>query len=121
MFPVSYAAAVYKLPGFVAKCFRTNATGQKPSRLLEKFKGTPRILKVSSGAGSNGLRLNYKNGTRDDIKPPWHRASKAAINIIAACRVHELGSKDSKVFAYRSDFTVSNLSPFIRGGTVRSR
>ena len=95
-------------------CFRTNATGAQImgdafESLLEKSTGTPRIVNVSSGAGSIGRRLDptftlYKQSVIH------YRASKAAMNMISANQACMLEDKGFKVFAYCPGFTVSNLS-----------
>lgn len=100
----------------MATCFATNATGpllmgEAFLPLLEKAKsGTPRIINVSSGAGSITVKLNPELHKGPEPKAPWYHASKTAENMVNACQVRELVPKGFKVFLYCPGFTVSNLS-----------
>ncbi|ORY17288.1 hypothetical protein BCR34DRAFT_555814 [Clohesyomyces aquaticus] len=93
--------------------FLTNATG--PAVVVEAFKplmkksiGTPRIVNVSSGAGSITVRLDSTNPFYEMEFNPY-RASKAALNMITACQAVKYGKLGWKVFAFCPGFTVSNL------------
>ncbi|OTA23840.1 hypothetical protein BTJ68_13159 [Hortaea werneckii EXF-2000] len=102
------------LADYTAMCFQANATGpllmgEAFSPLLRKSIATPRIISVSSGAGSIASRLNPK-GPGAAIRAPWYRASKAAMNMVTACQVADYGRAGFKVFAYCPGYTVSNLS-----------
>jgi NAD(P)-dependent dehydrogenase (short-subunit alcohol dehydrogenase family) len=98
-------------------CFDTNATGpiavvRAFTPLLRKSTMTspsPRIVNITSGAGSIGRCL-------DPTSPMYgmqgfqYRTSKAALNMVTAIQWVEFGP-DIKVFAYDPGFTVSNLGP----------
>ena len=111
-------AAVAIPPGTLAEqmslCFATNATGPHLmglafAPLLKKSITTPRIVNVSSGAGSMSRKL-------DPTSPMYreshiqYRASKSALSMVTACQAVEYGDQGFKVFAYCPGFTVSNLS-----------
>ncbi|KAH7071532.1 hypothetical protein BKA63DRAFT_555449 [Paraphoma chrysanthemicola] len=95
--------------------FRTNAAG--PYAMVEAFApllarsgNTPRIINVSSGAGSIATRLNSSDMFYS-TKLDHYRASKAALNMITACQIVEYHEKGWKVFVYCPGFTESNLGP----------
>jgi NAD(P)-dependent dehydrogenase (short-subunit alcohol dehydrogenase family) len=118
--------------------FDVNATGPwllakalVPS--LKKSKN-PRIVNISSGAGSIGRRL-YPESPMYKIEAVPYRASKVAFNMLSACMYVEYGlgiqqvdfagtktsdaeagseenSVGMKVFCYDPGFTASNLGPF---------
>ncbi len=96
--------------------FDTNATGPAVvtnafAPLLRKSSASPRIVNISSGAGSIARRL-------DPSSPIYHmqevqyRASKAALNMVTACQWVEYAPAGIKVFAYCPGFTQSNLGPY---------
>lgn len=97
------------------QCFRTNAVG--PAAVVEAFapllrnstSSTPRIINVTSGAGSISLRLDATSPTYEH-KVVAYRASKAALNMVTACQSVEYGPLGWKVFAFCPGFTASNLS-----------
>jgi NAD(P)-dependent dehydrogenase (short-subunit alcohol dehydrogenase family) len=102
--------------------FDTNATGPylltKAVLHLLRKSANPRIINVSSGAGSIGRRL-FPGSPMYKIQAIPYRASKVALNMIATCQYVEYGldfqtpeaaSGGIKVFAYDPGFTVSNLS-----------
>lgn len=80
--------------------------------LLQKSTGTPRIINVSSGAGSLGLTLGPKGG-RGYVSIPY-MTSKAALNMLSAVEIIMFRQKEInvKVFTYSPGFCVSNLSEF---------
>ena len=95
-------------------CLRTNAVGAQLmgdyfAPLLRKSAGTPRIVNVTSGAGSIGLRFDRAHRSALMKEVPY-RVSKAAMNMVAACQWHELGAEGFKIFIYGPGFTESNLS-----------
>ena len=95
--------------------FDTNATGPAVvvsvfASLLQKSTITPRIINVSSGAGSIGRRLDSSSPSYK-MKVMEYRAGKAALNMITACQWVEYGPAGIKVFAFCPGFTVSNLGP----------
>ncbi|QIX01387.1 hypothetical protein AMS68_006904 [Peltaster fructicola] len=103
-----------------ALCFKTNATGpflltEAVVPLLKKSKGTPRILNVSSGAGSI-RRLLDSNSPRYQLhlsmgmKGLAYGTSKAAANLITAKQAVIYGQYGFKVFAFSPGFVVSNAS-----------
>ena len=99
--------------------FDTNATGpyllSKSLITLLQKSANPRIINVSSGAGSIGRRLTPESPMYKIQAEPY-RASKVAMNMLTTCLhvEHGLkygeGGKGVKVFAYDPGFTVSNLS-----------
>jgi NAD(P)-dependent dehydrogenase (short-subunit alcohol dehydrogenase family) len=118
------------------QAFNTNATGPylltKALIPLLKKSESPRIINISSGAGSIGRRL-FAESPMYKIQAVPYRASKVAFNMITECfhvefglgveqTVGSLGAKDDeakeegkekkriKVFCYDPGFTVSNLS-----------
>ncbi|KAF2669201.1 NAD(P)-binding protein [Microthyrium microscopicum] len=95
-------------------CLQTNAVGaylmgEYFVPILKKSIGTPRIINVTSGAGSIGNRLDRSQAT-NAIKAIPYRVSKAAMNMVAACQWFELATEGFKVFIYGPGFTESNLS-----------
>jgi len=95
-------------------CLYTNAVGVQLmgdyfAPLLRKSAGTPRIVNVTSGAGSIGLRFDRSHPTAA-LKAIPYRVSKAAMNMVAACQWYEFGEEGFKIFVYGPGFTESNLS-----------
>ncbi|KAH8731928.1 hypothetical protein GQ44DRAFT_755291 [Phaeosphaeriaceae sp. PMI808] len=112
--------------------FDINATGPylltKALIPLLRKSSDPRIVNISSGAGSIGRRL-FPDSPMYKIQGVPYRASKIAFNMITACLYVEYGlgieqvdgdkreveagadgeKKTMKVFAYDPGFTVSNL------------
>jgi NAD(P)-dependent dehydrogenase (short-subunit alcohol dehydrogenase family) len=93
--------------------FNTNATG--PAIVTESFvpllrnsTGSPRIINISSGAGSIFRRLD-PSSVLYKVPGLQYRVSKTALNMITACQWVEYGPA-IKVFAYDPGFTQSNLS-----------
>lgn len=99
--------------------FDTNATGpyllSKALITLLHKSNNPRIINVSSGAGSIGRRLT-PSSPMYKIQAEPYRASKVAMNMLTTCLYVEYGLRYGdggngvKVFAYDPGFTVSNLS-----------
>jgi NAD(P)-dependent dehydrogenase (short-subunit alcohol dehydrogenase family) len=112
--------------------FNINATGPylltKAMIPLLRKSTNPRIINISSGAGSLGRRL-FPESPMYKIQAIPYRASKSAFNMISACLHVEYGlgveqtdgdkaegedetteKKNMKVFTYDPGFTVSNLS-----------
>ncbi|KAF2819868.1 NAD(P)-binding protein [Ophiobolus disseminans] len=95
--------------------FLTNATGptvvvQAFTPLLAKSTKTPRIVNVTSGAGSISLRVDYTNEHQKMVAIPY-RTSKAVLNMVTVCQAYEHGPKGWKVFAYCPGHTESDLGP----------
>jgi NAD(P)-dependent dehydrogenase (short-subunit alcohol dehydrogenase family) len=95
--------------------FDTNATGPAAvtiafAPLLQKSTASPRIVNISSGAGSINRRLDPSSALYKALHIPY-RASKAALSMVTACQFVEYGPAGIKVFAYDPGFTQSNLSP----------
>ena len=102
--------------------FDTNATGpylltKAVVHLLRKSQN-PRIINISSGAGSLARRLHSDSPIYKLQHVPY-RPSKVALNMVSACQYVEYGlnfqapetaSGGVKVFTYDPGFTVSNLS-----------
>jgi NAD(P)-dependent dehydrogenase (short-subunit alcohol dehydrogenase family) len=78
--------------------------------LLRKSTATPRIVNVTSGAGSITIRLDPTSKTYNQ-KAVQYRASKSALNMVTAGQAVEYGPLGWKVFAFCPGFTVSNLGP----------
>ncbi|KAJ4993403.1 short chain dehydrogenase [Stagonosporopsis vannaccii] len=115
--------------------FDANATGpyllSKSLIGLLRKSANPRIVNVSSGAGSIGRRLAVESPMYK-IQAEAYRASKVALNMLSSCLWVEFGlgfgadpreeeeggnekgdvegQKGVKVFVYDPGFTVSNLS-----------
>lgn len=78
--------------------------------LLRKSIGTPRIINVSSGAGSIARHLDESPEGSDVLGIPY-RASKAALNMVTAHQAVHLGKTFGfKTFSYCPGFCVSNLT-----------
>ena len=95
--------------------FDTNATGPLIlagafAPLLKESKASPRIINITSGAGSIACRLNRDSPTYK-LQGYQYRASKAALNMITACQFVEYEPAGIKVFLYDPGFTQSNLGP----------
>ncbi|KAI5356606.1 putative short-chain dehydrogenase/reductase SDR, NAD(P)-binding domain superfamily [Septoria linicola] len=96
------------------ECFQTNAIGpvmvvDEFAHLLKKSTMTPRIINVSSGAGSIERRTAADSQIRN-LSAIQYRASKAALNMVTADQAVMHEEDGWKVFAYCPGFTVSNLS-----------
>jgi NAD(P)-dependent dehydrogenase (short-subunit alcohol dehydrogenase family) len=115
--------------------FDINATGPylltKALIPLLRKSDNPRIINISSGAGSLGRRL-FAESPMYKIQGIPYRASKIAFNMISACLYVEFGlgvqqtdgveaaddaspegsKKNMKVFTYDPGFTASNLGPY---------
>ncbi|KAH7396399.1 hypothetical protein BKA66DRAFT_409312 [Pyrenochaeta sp. MPI-SDFR-AT-0127] len=110
--------------------FNVNATGPylltKALVPLLRKSANPRIINISSGAGSIGRRL-FPESPMYKFQAVQYRASKAAFNMISSCLYVELGlgveqvdvaktggeeadGKLIKVFCYDPGFTISNLT-----------
>ena len=82
----------------------SSSTGTKP---------TPRIINVTSGAGSIGNRITpLVTGLRTDVQVEPYRVSKAAMNMVSANQHVEFGAEGFKVFTYCPGHTTSNLGPY---------
>ncbi|CAO2657281.1 Nn.00g034070.m01.CDS01 [Neocucurbitaria sp. VM-36] len=100
----------------LSAAFLTNATG--PALVVEAFAPlltksthkTPRIVNVTSGAGSIAMRLDSKNPHQQMRIVPY-RVSKAALNMVTACQAWEYGGRGWVVVAFCPGFTESGLSP----------
>lgn len=111
--------------------FNVNATGpyllSKSLVPLLRRSANPRIVNISSGAGSIGRRLTPESPMYK-IQAAQYRASKTAFNMLTTCLHVEYGlgieqmdgekiegvraiSSTMKVFCYDPGFTVSNLGP----------
>ena len=77
--------------------------------LLEKStKKTPRIINISSGAGSITQRMNPK-GPYYKMMSIQYRTTKSALNMVSASQYVMYEEKGIKVFTFCPGFTVSNL------------
>jgi NAD(P)-dependent dehydrogenase (short-subunit alcohol dehydrogenase family) len=97
--------------------FDTNVVG--PMRVAEVFapllqKSTaplgPRIVNVSSRAGSVGRRLDTSTMIYDSHFVEY-RTSKAALNMLSVCMVWEYRKLGIKTFVFCPGFTESDLNP----------
>lgn len=99
------------------QCFQTNSTGpfmmvEAFAPLLKKSTSTPRIINVSSGAGSLGRRLDKSaQPSRIGMWGIAYGASKAALNLLTAAQSNFYGEQGFKVFAYSPGFVATNLGP----------
>lgn len=100
--------------------FDTNVVG--PMRVAEIFAPLlqksayslgPRIINVSSRAGSISRRLD-KNNMIYDSHFLEYRTSKAAQNMLSVCQVWEHGKLGIKTFMFCPGFTESDLSPMAK-------
>ncbi|KAI0448757.1 NAD(P)-binding protein [Xylaria acuta] len=103
----------------MVECFRVSAVGAQLmgdyfSHLLKKSAGTPRIINVTSGAGSISNRMN-PDGYGNGAQAIPYRVSKAALNMVFACQHRGFEEDGFKVFLYGPGPTVSNLSPHNSG------
>lgn len=73
-------------------------------------RGTPRIVNVTSGAGSIGNRLD-PSGYGNEFQVVPYRVSKAAMNMVFACQHRGFEADGFKVFLYGPGPTVSRLTP----------
>ena len=94
--------------------FDTNATS--PAVVTEAFapllklSPAPRIVNVSSGAGSLARQLDPSSPIYN-VQEVQYRASKATLHMVTACQLVEYAPAGFKVFLYGPGFTVSNLGP----------
>lgn len=100
---------------WMAQSFDTNVAGPALATkafapLLKKAKGVPRIVNVSSGAGSINMKLDT-SGPHYTIRATVYRMTKAALNMLSACMIEEYGDDGIKVLLYCPGFTESNLGP----------
>lgn len=100
--------------------FDTNVVG--PMRVAEVFAPLlqmstyslgPRIINVSSRAGSISRRLDKSNMIYDSHFVEY-RTSKAAQNMLSVCQVWEYGKLGIKTFMFCPGFTESDLSPMAK-------
>ncbi|KAF2970689.1 hypothetical protein GQX73_g2919 [Xylaria multiplex] len=112
-------AAIAGSDGTIAQqmieCFRVSAVGAQLmgdyfAPLLKKSGGTPRIVNVTSGAGSITNRMD-PNGYGNEFQVIPYRVSKTAMNMVFACQHRGFESDGFKVFLYGPGPTVSNLTP----------
>lgn len=95
--------------------YDTNVIGpynvtEKFRTLLEKSK-QPRVVNVSSGAGSLGNKADKTNPLYKQLAPAY-RASKSALNMITLVQRTEYEHLGFKFFLVCPGFTVSNLSSY---------
>ena len=77
--------------------------------LLKKANSVPRVVYVSSGLGSIGLRSDPSViAYNEDYKA--YRISKAALNMLVACDAWQYERDGFKVFAYCPGYVVSDLA-----------
>lgn len=93
--------------------FATNVIG--PAIVTEAFvellkkSSDPRLLYVSSGLGSIGLRYNAKDPYYG-LDAKVYRTSKAAVNMLAACDLANFREWKCKVWAYDPGYVITNLT-----------
>ena len=100
--------------------FDTNVVG--PMRVAEVFAPLlqkssysfgPRIINMSSRAGSISRRLD-KNNMIYSTPFVEYRTSKVALNMLSVCQVWEYGQLGIKTFMFCPGFTESDLSPMAK-------
>lgn len=74
----------------------------------------PRIINISSRAGSTSVRLADKSTPIYDALFVEYRVSKATQNMLSVCMVWEFAKLGIKTFMYCPGFTESNLSPLAK-------
>jgi NAD(P)-dependent dehydrogenase (short-subunit alcohol dehydrogenase family) len=79
--------------------------------LLQESIASPRIVSITSGAGSISCRLSRGLPTYN-LQGYQYRASKAAENMVTACQSVEYESAGIKVLLYDPGFRQSNLGPY---------
>ncbi|KAI1611567.1 short chain dehydrogenase [Exophiala viscosa] len=94
-------------------CLETNAISpamvtQAFAPLLLQSKGTPRLIYVSSQLGSIQMRGDPENVAYNEAYKTY-RASKAALNMLAACDAWEYRGK-VKVFAFCPGYVITDLA-----------
>jgi NAD(P)-dependent dehydrogenase (short-subunit alcohol dehydrogenase family) len=104
-----------QLREFMRLAFDTNATGplivtNAFAPLLKESKDSPRIVNITSGAGSISCRLD-RNSPTYQLQGHQYRASKSALHMITACQFVEYEPHGIKVSLYDPGFTQSNLGP----------
>ena len=102
-----------KLGDKIRETMETNVIGvvnvtQAVLELLKKSNKTPRIVNISSGAGSIALRLN-PNSPRYKQFDVQYRATKSALNMVSASQFAVYQDMGIKVLTFFPGFTVSNL------------
>jgi NAD(P)-dependent dehydrogenase (short-subunit alcohol dehydrogenase family) len=95
--------------------FKTNVTG--PALMLEAFwpllmksETTPRIINVSSGAGSMGSVLKMPAWQFGEVPIPYF-TSKAGLNMVSCSWILGHREENYKLFTYCPGFTESNIGP----------
>jgi NAD(P)-dependent dehydrogenase (short-subunit alcohol dehydrogenase family) len=97
--------------------FATNVVG--PMRVAEEFASLlqrstysqgPRIINVSSRAGSISRRLVKENNMIYDSAMVEYRTSKAALNMLSVCQAWEYGKLGIKTFVFCPGLTESGLA-----------
>ena len=119
---VNNAGQAVAIPGtslfdHMQQCFTTNVIGpaimiETFLPLLKKSTTTPRIVNVSRGAGSIGMRLDPQ--VRGGPLTIPYKTSKAALNMLGAVQVAKFRESQTavRVFTYCPGFCVSNLGPY---------
>ncbi|KAF7186162.1 Short-chain dehydrogenase/reductase eupG [Pseudocercospora fuligena] len=103
----------------MAAAYQTNTIGvflttEAFTPLLKKASSTPRVINISSGAGSISRTLDLGTNVPYNTLGPRAVAycgSKAAMNLITATHARVLEPEAFRVFAYSPGFIVSNLGP----------
>ncbi|KAF4637486.1 hypothetical protein G7Y89_g594 [Cudoniella acicularis] len=114
---VSSAASTSSPAEAMALCFQTNSTGpflvvEAFAPLLKKSNGTPRIINVSSAAGSIARRLDpTSQAHRMGMWEIAYCMSKTALNMLTVAQSILYSEQGFKVFAFSPGFVASNLSP----------
>ncbi|KAI0155281.1 hypothetical protein GGR57DRAFT_464714 [Xylariaceae sp. FL1272] len=102
----------------MSSCLRTNAvgaylTGSYLSPLLlaslKQTEFTPRIVNITSGAGSIKNRMT-PNAFGDSMSQVPYRVSKAAMNMVSAIQFREFDPLGIKVFLYGPGPTASRMN-----------
>lgn len=76
--------------------------------MLKQSKSQPRIIYVSSGLGSIGLKLD-KSNPYSPVTANVYRMSKAAVNMLATCQHSDLQATGIKIFTICPGFVITGL------------
>ncbi|KAI1178904.1 NAD(P)-binding protein [Nemania sp. FL0916] len=104
----------------MVQCFQSSALGAQivgdafVPLLRKTTSGTPRIVDVTSGAGSITNRMDPKGMGKGFQYVPYS-VSKAALNMVFACQFDSLTADGFKVFLYGPGPTASKLTPINEG------
>ncbi|KAI0970921.1 NAD(P)-binding protein [Xylaria arbuscula] len=108
--PSEGTLAEQMVQSFLVSAVGAQIMGDYFAPLLKKSRGTPRLVNVTSGAGSISNRMDPDGYGNDHPVIPY-RVSKTAMNMVFAGQHRGFEGDGFKVFLYGPGPTVSNLSP----------